>query len=295
MSCSAKKVSASAVRVSRPSRIASCRSASSGSIAANIRRAACRSRFGVHRPPRAGTGPGRLGHQPLLGGTHLHCGRLGRRLLDGVEDHPHLLQSELTGRERLPGRGVGVAQQPRDPQTTGGLFPGAAGEPRQPGVGTGLRGLIGHPTPVGLGRQSQTQRRCPRLHPRQLPDRLAQHVAVQRLHGRKTGPRQTRPGLRHQAPQALLDHRRGRYPIEGDTHTCMVSNVCSIVKWPATALICRCADGATTRYEHPRSGMAPGGVCCASHAGIWRVSVRTDPRIDEGETGCVDCSCSRLR
>jgi hypothetical protein len=71
--------------------------------------------LGVHRSTGAGTRSRRLGHQPLLGGGHLLRSRLDGCLLGGVDDHAHLLQPELTGRERLTRRGVCVAQQPRDP------------------------------------------------------------------------------------------------------------------------------------------------------------------------------------
>jgi hypothetical protein len=51
LSCRAKNVSASADRVSRPNKIASCRTARSWSMVANIRRAACRNRLAPNPRP----------------------------------------------------------------------------------------------------------------------------------------------------------------------------------------------------------------------------------------------------
>ena len=127
-----------------------------GVDAANIRRAACRSRLAsVGRPDRVPAPVARATSHSSAAATCAARG-LGRRLLRGLDDHPDLLHPQLPGGERLPGRGVLVLQQPRQPQPAGHLLPGAPGQPRQPGIGPGLRGLLGHPPPVRLRRQTPT-------------------------------------------------------------------------------------------------------------------------------------------
>jgi hypothetical protein len=105
---------------------------------------------GVGRPTGPGAVPGGPVDQPPLRRGDLLAGRLGRRLLGGVHDHPDLLDPQPAGRERLPRRGVPLLQQPGQPQPARGLLPRGPGQPGQPRIGAGLRGLLGHPTAVRL-------------------------------------------------------------------------------------------------------------------------------------------------
>ena len=207
----------------RPSRIASCRSARSASMAANIRRAACRSRL-ASRPR-----PDRVPAPVALATSHSSAAATCTAVAStgacsaALHDHPDLLDPQLPGRERLPGRGVVSCNSRANRNPPAACSRVRPGQPRQPRIGPGLRGRLGHPPPVGLGRQRQPQRRGPRLHPSQPRDRLAQRVVAQRLHRYPTGPRQTRLDIGDQLTHAVLGHRRIRGPIKhSNTHTCMV-------------------------------------------------------------------------
>ena len=118
--------------------------------------------LGVHRLPGPGACSGGLAHQELLGPRHLLGGGPLGGLLGGVHDHPHLLDPQPPGGERVLGGGVLGLQQPTQPQPRSLGLPGRAEQPGQPGVGPGGRtthvGVVGDP--AGLGRRRQRQPEC---------------------------------------------------------------------------------------------------------------------------------------
>ncbi len=189
----------------------------------------------VQPPTGAGAGSGGPGHEPLLRLGQLGGTGLGRGLLGGVHDHPHLVHPQRTGRERRPRRGVLLLQQPCDPQSTGHLLARARRPACQPGIGAGLGGLRGHLSPIGLGRPRQPQGCGLRLQSRQGGDRLAQRGAGERLCPEPTGLLQALARGGDQVGHPAPDSRRSGRGSEGsDTHTGMVSNTCSTHKTQST-------------------------------------------------------------
>ena len=260
LSCSARNVSASAVRASRPSRIASCRSARSWSIVGEHPPRRLPQPLGIVGRARPGARSRRLGRRATASAAATCSGVASTGACSAALTITRTCSSRSSPAANASRVAAYLSRSSRgDPQPTGHLLARASGQPGQPRVGAGLRGLVRHPSAVRLGRQREPQRRGPRLDPCQLGDGRTQSAVVEQLHRRTACASQQVPCLGDNAADVVLDAGRSRRPVEQrGPHTRMVSNTRSNIN-PSAPI------------AHPAANAVESGRVGWRLRGSWRV------------------------